>query len=61
MLKAQPHIKMLASVTSVDEALIALDAGVDMIDLKNPSTGALGALDPALVKDIVEADITPRR
>ena len=55
MLKSQPRIKMLASVTNVDEALIALDAGVDMIDLKNPSTGALGALDPALVKDIVDA------
>ena len=44
---------MLASVTSVEEALIALDAGVDMIDLKNPSAGALGALEPALVKRIV--------
>ena len=50
---------MLASVTSVEEALIALDAGVDMIDLKNPSTGALGALNHALVKDIV--DVVNRR
>ena len=44
---------MLASVTSVEEALIALDAGVDMIDLKNPAKGALGALEHQLVKDIV--------
>jgi len=53
LLKSLPRIKMLASVTSVDEALIALDAGIDMIDLKNPSTGALGALNHALIKDIV--------
>lgn len=46
---------MLASVTSIEEALIALDADVDMVDLKNPATGALGALDHALVKDIVHA------
>jgi uncharacterized protein (UPF0264 family) len=44
---------MLVSVTSVDEALIALDAGVEMIDLKNPSEGALGALEHALVREIV--------
>jgi uncharacterized protein (UPF0264 family) len=46
---------MLASVTSVEEALIALDAGVDMIDLKNPAAGALGALNHFLVKEIVLA------
>lgn len=46
---------MLASVTSVEEALIALDAGVDMVDLKNPLAGALGALEYDLVKDIVLA------
>lgn len=32
-----------------------LDAGIDMIDLKNPAEGTLGALDHALVKDIVQA------
>lgn len=37
--------KLLISVNSVEEALIALDAGVDIIDLKNPNVGALGALD----------------
>jgi uncharacterized protein (UPF0264 family) len=44
---------MLASVTSVDEALMALQASVDIIDLKQPSAGALGALDIDLVKRIV--------
>ena len=46
---------MLASVTNVDEALMALGAGVEMIDLKNPAAGALGALDHVLVKNIVQA------
>lgn len=53
MLKQQISVKMLASVASVEEALIALEAGVDMIDLKNPALGALGALNHALVKEIV--------
>ncbi len=35
--------KMLASVTGVEEAEIALSGQVDIIDLKNPSAGALGA------------------
>lgn len=34
---------------------MVLDAGIDMIDLKNPVEGTLGALDHALVKDIVQA------
>lgn len=44
---------MLASVTSVDEALMVLDAQVDIIDLKQPASGALGALDFDTVKQIV--------
>lgn len=35
---------LLASVTSVEEALTVLDAGADIIDLKDPTRGALGAL-----------------
>lgn len=46
---------MLASVTSVEEALMALDVGVDMIDLKNPAAGALGALSHSIVGEIVKA------
>ncbi len=44
---------MLASVNSVAEALLVLSAGVDIIDLKQPALGALGALDIATVKQIV--------
>ncbi len=47
--------KMLASVTCVSEAVMALEASVDIIDLKDPSRGALGALNPAIARDIVEA------
>jgi uncharacterized protein (UPF0264 family)/CheY-like chemotaxis protein len=45
---------MLASVNSVEEALQALSANVDIIDLKQPSLGALGALETDLVKSIVD-------
>lgn len=47
--------KMLASVTSVSEAIMALEGGADIIDLKDPSRGALGALDLALASSIVGA------
>ncbi len=46
---------MLASVVSVAEAEIALKHGVDIIDLKNPHAGALGALDTTTVTKIVRS------
>jgi uncharacterized protein (UPF0264 family)/CheY-like chemotaxis protein len=45
---------MLASVNSVEEALQALSANVDIIDLKQPALGALGALETDLVATIVD-------
>jgi len=47
---------MLASVNSLQEAKLALTMDVDIIDLKQPSLGALGALEIDLIKTIV-ADI----
>ena len=44
---------MLASVTSVEESLLALSAKVDIIDLKQPALGALGALKTEVVRNIV--------
>ena len=44
---------MLASVNSLAEARLVLQAGVDIIDLKQPEQGALGALALADVKAIV--------
>lgn len=44
----------LASVRNLDEATLALQGGADMIDLKNPEEGALGALPISTVKTIVD-------
>lgn len=44
---------MLASVTSLEEADLALTAEVDIIDLKQPESGALGALDIQTIQQIV--------
>jgi dihydroneopterin aldolase len=46
---------MLASVTGPQEALLALAGGADVIDLKDPRRGALGALDLDRVRDSVAA------
>ena len=44
----------LASVTSVEEARIALERGADVIDLKNPAQGALGALPIAAIEQVTK-------
>ena len=46
---------MLASVNSLKEALLVLSAEVDIIDLKQPALGALGALERVDVTQIVTA------
>jgi uncharacterized protein (UPF0264 family) len=43
---------LLASVRSLDEARIALEAGADIIDLKEPLDGALGAVPPAVARAV---------
>ncbi len=45
--------QLLVSVSSIEEAKVALDAGVDVIDLKHPGRGALGALASDEIKVIV--------
>lgn len=47
--------RLLVSVTDVDESLLALEAGADIIDLKNPAKGALGALPLPVVRQVVRA------
>lgn len=47
-------MKMLASIKNVNEAEAVLMAGVEMIDLKQPAAGALGALSPAEIQQIVQ-------
>jgi len=46
--------QLLASVCTPAEASMALDAGVDIIDLKDPAQGALGALSLDMIKEIVQ-------
>ncbi len=45
--------RMLASVNSLAEAELALACGVDIIDLKQPAQGALGALETSTITTIV--------
>jgi uncharacterized protein (UPF0264 family) len=46
-------VRLLVSVRDVDEALAAAAAGADFIDCKEPSDGALGALAPERIAQIV--------
>jgi uncharacterized protein (UPF0264 family) len=46
--------QLLISVTSVAEAKIALENGADIIDLKDPSSGALGALPLSQIQAVVD-------
>ena len=45
--------RVLASVRSLDEARQVLAAGVDIIDLKEPDAGALGAVPGAVMRAVV--------
>ncbi len=47
--------KMLASVTGAEEAEIAIAAGADIIDLKDPKAGALGAVATGVLRGAVSA------
>lgn len=47
--------RFLASVTGPEEAAVALSGGVDIVDLKDPQAGALGALPAGVVKRAVDA------
>jgi (5-formylfuran-3-yl)methyl phosphate synthase len=46
---------LLVSVRDRDEAEIALAGGADIIDVKEPSRGSLGAADPEAIADVVAA------
>lgn len=53
LLESASKTQLLISVTSIKEAKIALENGADIIDLKDPNTGALGALPISIVNEIV--------
>jgi uncharacterized protein (UPF0264 family) len=44
--------RLLVSVRTLDEALLAADAGVDLIDVKEPVRGPLGMADPNVLREI---------
>jgi hypothetical protein len=45
-------MKLLVSVVDADEARAAAAAGADIIDVKNPAEGSLGAPEPAVITDV---------
>ena len=51
---------LLVSVRNVTEALTALEAGADVIDVKEPTRGSLGAADSATLAAIAQAVERPR-
>jgi hypothetical protein len=46
--------RLLVSVRSAAEADLALRAGVDLIDIKEPARGALGPADPRVIQQVVQ-------
>lgn len=47
-----PAARLLVSVRDVEEAQVALDEGVDLIDLKEPNVGALGRVSDSLAAEV---------
>ena len=45
---------LLASVSNLHEARMALVAGVDVVDLKDPQQGVLGAVSPSIARAVVK-------
>lgn len=52
--------RLLASARNCDEARAALAGGAHIIDLKEPQHGALGAVSPGVIRQVV-ADVAGRR
>ncbi|MFZ1428288.1 MAG: (5-formylfuran-3-yl)methyl phosphate synthase [Geminicoccaceae bacterium] len=56
--RPMPHaptgaVGLLASVATLEEVSLALQLGADILDLKDPAAGALGAWDPVLLPEAV--------
>jgi (5-formylfuran-3-yl)methyl phosphate synthase len=48
-------MRLLVSVTDAHEARVAVEGGVDIVDVKNPAEGALGAPAPGVIERVREA------
>ena len=53
--KPAQRTRLLVSVTSAAEALIALENGADLIDVKDPTKGSLGAATPEVWREVLAA------
>ena len=53
-------MKLLVSVTNADEARVAVEGGVDIVDVKNPAEGSLGAPAPGVIERVREV-VPPQR
>jgi (5-formylfuran-3-yl)methyl phosphate synthase len=47
-------MKLLVSVTDAHEAHVAVEGGVDIVDVKNPAEGSLGAPHPGVIERVRE-------
>src|SRR5262245_37429954 len=47
--------RLLVSVRSAVEAVAALEGGADLIDVKEPSRGALGRAGDSVIADVIQA------
>ncbi|WP_425614579.1 (5-formylfuran-3-yl)methyl phosphate synthase [Anatilimnocola sp. NA78] len=47
--------RLLVSVTSAQEAIVAAENGADLIDIKDPQQGSLGAADPQVWREAIAA------
>jgi len=45
-------VRLLVSVVDADEARVAAAAGADIVDVKNPAEGSLGAPAPGVIADV---------
>ncbi|WP_082529388.1 (5-formylfuran-3-yl)methyl phosphate synthase [Aurantimonas sp. Leaf443] len=48
-------MKLLASVRDAAEARIVVEGGADIVDLKDPDKGALGAVSPQVLAEVIAA------
>ena len=53
-------MRLLVSVLDADEARLAVEAGVDIVDVKNPAEGSLGAPAPGVIERVREV-VPPER
>ncbi|WP_254510921.1 (5-formylfuran-3-yl)methyl phosphate synthase [Anatilimnocola floriformis] len=51
--KKQARTKLLVSVTGAVEAITAMENGADLIDIKDPSRGSLGAASPDVWREVL--------